>query len=482
MKRKRLSCLCLALILFCVPSVNYADGFRDAESSWARRYIRYFKEEGMISGNGDNLFRPDKPMSLEEMTVLFYSYLAANEPELIERALMIEGTPSSSKDDPEIGNGEVVSNSLPSLADDDRSRVSTEVSKEEDSAENSDPSSADTGNLPFSQENLEDAGHTDLASKTSADDPVSVYLPVKSEVPEGVFDNRWSYDTLSSAYRLGLLDHFILDSNFKNEVLTRNRMHRLLRNYDSLSTSQGRFSEKAKAYRGSVQTSSEAEDIVLAPNQVITRGEALQILYETFETHDLPHNHKVELQVSHISQVTPVYAPVGCEPVSLLMCLRYKGYAKDISIKDYLDKVPRDKDDPEVAFAGSPYTPNNRLRTTIFPKPLADYGRTYGADVSDLSGQDIEGLKKELYDGHPVIAYVTLYWRKPYYRTYKIKGETRTYLRNNHALVVAGYDPAAKKFLVVDPYNIKNIKKKYWVEEAKFKALYEVRKHAVSVR
>lgn len=297
-----------------------------------------------------------------------------------------------------------------------------------------------------------------------------------------IFKTKWSYSGLVSAYRLGLLEEITLDNKFSDQLLTRSRMYRLLQSYDSILERNGIKSDKAETYLQMFSDEEDGSATLISPNQVISRAEAMKILFDTFEGEDLSADHTVELNLPYISQVTPVYAPVGCEPISLLMGLRYRGYAKDVSIRAYLDKVPRDKDDPEIAFAGSPYVPNKNLRTTIFPKPLAEYGKKYGADVIDLTGKDTEDLKRELYRGRPVVAYVTLYWRKPYYRSYRIKGEKRTYLRNNHALVLAGYDPSSKKFLVFDPYNVKGIKSKYRVEENTFKELYEVRKHAVSIR
>lgn len=50
-------------------------------------------------------------------------------------------------------------------------------------------------------------------------------------------------------------------------------------------------------------------------------------------------NPKVVLNVPFVSQLTPTYAPMGCEGASLLMGLQYKGYTS-VSLKTFLDKMP----------------------------------------------------------------------------------------------------------------------------------------------
>jgi Uncharacterized protein conserved in bacteria len=57
--------------------------------------------------------------------------------------------------------------------------------------------------------------------------------------------------------------------------------------------------------------------------------------------------------VPYISQIDNIYAWVGCEAVSTLMGLQAKGYATDVSVKYFLDNLPRHSSNPEKGFVGS---------------------------------------------------------------------------------------------------------------------------------
>lgn len=500
MKRKRAVSLFFSILIFWSTSTSHAQGFTDIEKNWAKRYIDYFYERNLITGGGNSRFYPESPMKLEDMTVLLYSYLSREHIKVRESDIAEDSVSDDSESKEE---------DLFSKQTSDPMKQGSEMKEEEfNRAKNDDSITLETER---SVENpMEEVHNEDLKdgvlNEDGSDDSVS---PQEEEKAVQQIE-QWTSETLTARNKedeimkeremekegsktgdisdvakegeLGLLKEIALDNKFSDQILTRRHMYQLFQNYDSIFERSGIESDKAENYLRMFSEEKNGSLNLTSPNQVINRSEAIKILFDTFEGGELFADHTVELDLPYISQVTPVYAPVGCEPISLLMGLRYRGYAKDVSIRTYLDKVPRDKDDPEIAFAGSPYVPNKNLRTTIFPKPLAEYGKKYGADVINLTGKDTEDLKQELYRGRPVVAYVTLYWRKPYYRSYRIKGEKRTYLRNNHALVLAGYDPSAKKFLVFDPYNVKGIKSKYWVRESTFKELYEVRKHAVAIR
>lgn len=190
------------------------------------------------------------------------------------------------------------------------------------------------------------------------------------------------------------------------------------------------------------------------------------------------------IDVPYISQLTPVSAPVGCEAVSLLMGLRGMGYALDVDIYTYLANMPTTASNPAKGFVGSPFHPDltKKTRTTIYPPKLAEYGSLYGP-VRDISGSSVEELQNEVLSGHPVVAYVTLWWAKPYYRNYNIEGETQRLLSNNHAVLVCGFNRATGAYYIADPYNKKDLAHDlyYWVDGATFDPLYLERCHALAV-
>lgn len=225
------------------------------------------------------------------------------------------------------------------------------------------------------------------------------------------------------------------------------------------------------------------------PDAPITRGETAMMLFralkypaETPEYAPLPDRRVIE--VPYLSQLTPVYAPVGCEPTALLMGLKGLGYATDVDLYTFLSGVPTTQSDPAKGFVGSPFRadPTKKTRTTIYPAKLAEYGSQFGP-VRDISGSTVEQLQNEVLSGHPVVAYVTMWWEKPFYRTYQIEGTSQRLLSNNHAVLVCGYDRAAQAYYVADPYNQKALNSDlyYWIDAATFEPLYLERCHALAV-
>ena len=220
----------------------------------------------------------------------------------------------------------------------------------------------------------------------------------------------------------------------------------------------------------------------------ITRGEAAAMVQRamgwTVETYDSALPQRLVIEVPYISQLSPVYAPVGCEPTSLLMGLKAMGYAQDVDLYTFLTDLPKTESNPAKGFAGSPFRadPTKTTRTTIYPPALAAYGSQYGP-VRDISGSTPSQLQQEVLSGHPVVAYVTMWWEKPYYRTYNIEGESQRLLSNNHAVLVCGYDQTENAYYIADPYNLhdKNNPLFYWIGADTFDPIYMERCHALAV-
>jgi uncharacterized protein YvpB len=188
------------------------------------------------------------------------------------------------------------------------------------------------------------------------------------------------------------------------------------------------------------------------------------------------------LDVPYVSQLTPTYAPVGCEPASMLMALKSKGLT-DISYKGFLDAMPKSATNPALGFAGSPYVQDASIRTTIYPKPLADYANTYaGGRAVDISGATVEDIKKEILAGNPVVVYLTTRLEAPVYATYIVDGESQSLLKNNHVVLVTGYDSENNKLRLTDPWSWDGTRYERWVTVSSFAYSYNIRHHAVTVR
>lgn len=190
--------------------------------------------------------------------------------------------------------------------------------------------------------------------------------------------------------------------------------------------------------------------------------------------------------VPYISQIDGIQAWVGCEPISSLMGLKAFGYAKGIDARTYLAGLPHAATNPEYGFVGSPYVVDPNKRTTIYPAALATYCNSYcnGATVcADFRGASVQELRQELLAGHTVVAYETLWWEAPRYRTFWIDGQRQSLVCNNHAVLVYGYDPA-KGYLISDPYNYYNRGEtyQYWKDAATFDRIWNERKVGMVMR
>ncbi len=224
-------------------------------------------------------------------------------------------------------------------------------------------------------------------------------------------------------------------------------------------------------------------------NPEISKAESLRLISQLFSyPFFIDCNNLVEKNVIdgvYISQVKPVYAPVGCEATALLMALKAKGYASDIDLSQFLDALPKTESHPACGFVGSPYIPDleKKTRTTIAPTILAKFAQDYG-NVVDISASTTEEIKSLLLADVPIVVYMTLDYEQPYYRWYELSnGEKRYWLSNNHAILLAGYDAVNQQYFIRDPYNVNNQDEifEYWMSAAEFDVLYNERRYAVAV-
>lgn len=187
------------------------------------------------------------------------------------------------------------------------------------------------------------------------------------------------------------------------------------------------------------------------------------------------------LNVPYVSQLTPTYAPMGCEGASLLMALKYKGYTKE-SLKVFLDKMPKSTNNPYTGFASTPYKIVNGVFQSIFPKPLTAFGQKYSSKVANATGFTTAQLKQELEKGNPVVVYVTNKFAKPVWATYNMGSAGHVKIVDNmHVMTLIGYNKSTGAYYVADP-NSKLANNKYWVSKSAFETAYNALKYAVVVR
>lgn len=426
---------------------------RDIQKHWAGPYINTLLEHSVVSGYPDGSFGPDQKISREEVASMVAKFMVKTNTDALPEKKTEEEPPSES--------------------------TLTERLAEESDAEES--ATAETTGIA----NLEDATANSSLSTI-------VFKDVKG---------RWSESAIELLTRHKLLSGYP-DGTFQpTKKITREEFATIV--YLYMNQNKRIDTEKTKSFSDINKSYAKNAISVLAGNEIlsgypdkkflptnqISRAEVATVIAKISNWKLIPPPvdpvKKVVLDVPYISQVYPVYAPVGCEATSLLMGLKYKGYASNISLKKFLDELPRHSSNPAKGFVGSPYVADatKKTRTTIYPAKLAEYGRKYG-NVVDISGASPKQIQEEIMDGNPVVAYVTLWWETPFYRNYLIEGKSQRLLSNNHALLVCGYDPDTNRYYVADPYNVKDKKNtyKYWVKGDVFERLYKERHHAVVIR
>lgn len=176
---------------------------------------------------------------------------------------------------------------------------------------------------------------------------------------------------------------------------------------------------------------------------------------------------------------------LGCEGVSLYMALKGLGYLDDtISIDNFMKTMPIGNT-PFEGYMGNPKIGHNGentgKRTTIYPEPLTNWAREY-ANAKDLTGATIEDLKKELDEGHVILAFVTSGWAKPIWKHYSWSKTDKGEVENNHCLTIVGYRSNGD-FLVNDCHDGRRDGRQgeYWISASKFAEIYNARHYAISV-
>ena len=175
---------------------------------------------------------------------------------------------------------------------------------------------------------------------------------------------------------------------------------------------------------------------------------------------------------------------LGCEGVSLYMALRGLGYISNYSIDQFMKTMPSGKTpfegymgNPKIGHTGS----NTGKRTTIYLEPLTKWASKY-ASSKDLTGATVEDLKKELDEGHVILAFVTSGWKDPKWKKYSWSKTSKGEIENNHCLCIVGYNSNGD-FLVNDCHDGRKDGRQgeYWVKAETFTKIYNLRHYAVSV-
>ena len=148
--------------------------------------------------------------------------------------------------------------------------------------------------------------------------------------------------------------------------------------------------------------------------------------------------------------------PTGCESVALTMLLHYWGYDTlgKTEIADHY--LSYDTTNFVSSFVGDPHTENGA--GVFAPGLTAAANRFLQAKgdrrvARDLTGVSMEGLLTYLSQGDPVVVWNTIDMMEPggVNAHYYYEGRTYNFYREEHCMVLCGYDLNQNQVLVSDP-------------------------------
>ncbi|WP_325828397.1 C39 family peptidase [Enterococcus hirae] len=161
-----------------------------------------------------------------------------------------------------------------------------------------------------------------------------------------------------------------------------------------------------------------------------------------------------------------------CEGTSLLEALHYKGVATNQDLMTFVKSMPLSPDNnPNNGFSGEWRHNVDGTYQGMNPAPVVSWGVANGGNVVDISGSSVQGLKDEIVNGNPVVAWVT-YAFEPAQHKSMFWGDA---IWNRHVVAVDGFKDGF--YHVVDP-----VFGASWINAGSFETAYNVSQLAVSVR
>ena len=152
--------------------------------------------------------------------------------------------------------------------------------------------------------------------------------------------------------------------------------------------------------------------------------------------------------VSKINQYTEGY-PTGCESAALTILLRY--YGLNINVSDVVNRLPKGSlpyTENGIRYGGNPYVefvghPNSSSSYGVYEKPIISVAESFKPGIIDGRGMKLDDVLKVVSEGRPVLVWVSMNMAVPYISTswtYKPTGEKISWMANEHALVIVGYN------------------------------------------
>jgi len=198
-------------------------------------------------------------------------------------------------------------------------------------------------------------------------------------------------------------------------------------------------------YKGLVTLNNELND---KKNNLIEQRNNLRNTYNKLLEEELRKTTYIIPNVPTINQYSLGY-PTGCESAALTVLLRYWGL--NINMSSVVNRLPKGKlpyYENNVRYGGNPYiefvgTPSTYSSYGVYEKPIIQVANSFKSGVIDGTGLSLNQVLGIVGEGRPVIVWVSMNMAVPYISTswiYKPTGEKISWMANEHALVVVGYN------------------------------------------
>lgn len=152
--------------------------------------------------------------------------------------------------------------------------------------------------------------------------------------------------------------------------------------------------------------------------------------------------------VPKINQYSLGY-PTGCESAALTNLLNYWGVSvKMKDIVNTLEKGDLPYYENGIKYGGNPYLefvghPSSYSSYGVYEKPIIDVANQFKSGIIDGTGMSLDSVLALVKENRPVIVWVSMNMAVPYVSTswtYKPTKEKISWMANEHALVVVGYN------------------------------------------
>lgn len=161
-----------------------------------------------------------------------------------------------------------------------------------------------------------------------------------------------------------------------------------------------------------------------------------------------------------------------CEGASLLQAMHYKGKATNQSLMSFVNSMPIASDkNPYHGYSGEWRHNVNGTYQGMMADPVVTWAQRNGGNAANITGSGVNGIKQEIRNGNPVVAWITYNYESPQFK----QMPWGRAVWNGHVVTVDGFRNGA--YHIADPVFGGN-----WINSGTFERAFNINGMAVAVR